>query len=122
MKTLLLIAAAVMTQVAQAQAPASEAPEEKVFECIGDITTGKKAPFREMVVVTGSTARVTDVKMELTPDNSPDYFNYVANLGRNVYQLTLFRKTGRFKYSTFIRKLQVAEGDCKKVERSKVFE
>jgi hypothetical protein len=119
MKALLLFVAAAMPQLVQAQGSLSEGPEEKVFECIGEYTAGKKAPFREMVIVRGNTARIADVKMELTPDNSPDYFNY---LNGSTYQLTLFRKTGRFKYSTFIRKLQVAEGDCKKVERSKVFE
>lgn len=119
MKALLFFVAAAMTQLVQAQAPVREGPEEKVFECIGEYTTGKKAPFREMVTVRGNTARIADVKMDLTPDNSSDYFNY---LNGSTYQLTLFRKTGRFKYSTNIRKLQVAEGNCKKVEGSKVFE
>jgi hypothetical protein len=119
MKAFLMLVAAALTQLAQAQAPTAPGLEEKVFECIGEYTTGKKGPFREMVTVKGNTARIADIQMTLTGDNSPDYFNY---LNGSNYQLTLFRNTGRFKYSTFLRKLLVVEGDCKKVERSKVFE
>jgi len=117
----------VVMAVAQAAVAADtplKATDQRFFECVGEYTTGKKGTFREVVVVKGAIARVGDVEIPLKPDGNPDYFNYVVDLGGSgrIYQLTLFRNTGHFKYSTFIRRLVVAEGNCTKAEPSKVFE
>ena len=131
---LLLTAVALLTASGAGFAAnaAEKESAEKVYECVGDLVPtklgqrigNKSEAFREVVVVIGNTAVIGSIRMAESESTS-DYFNYVAQLGEDVYQLVLFRKTGRFKYSYFIRngrKERLAEGDCKRTERSAVFE
>lgn len=117
-KLALFVTLVAIHAVAVADEPTGKAPEEKVFECTGEFTMGKKGPFRELVTVNGKTARIADRLMTESNQTTEDYFDYEAT----GYQLTLFRKTGRFKYTMAVSGVKVAEGDCKRIERSKVFE
>ena len=102
---------------------------EKIFECTGEIgsgfldKSGKKEPFREIIVVNDDVATIGSWRLPLSSQAGPDYVVYLLQAGEIGHELVLFKKTGRFRYSSRAgRKLRTAEGDCKRVAQSKVFD
>jgi hypothetical protein len=109
-------------------------PKEKLVECTGTTIKNKTSrsptqePFHQVYRITDEAVTIYDrptatLRMTPFPEGAgSDEAAYRETKEGLTWTLTLYKKTGRFRYEFAGSRIDVTEGECKKFVPNNVFE